>query len=76
MPRPVKMSPLSIDLGEVRGFHPYFSAAALIVAIDRARLKPLSSAVLAARDFSRNSMGSALAAMASSSMNDSDANAT
>ena len=45
-------------------------------AIERARLKPLSSAVLAVSSFMRNSTGSAFAAAASSSMNDSDANVT
>ena len=42
--------------------------------MDRARLNPESSVVLAVRSFMRNSSGSAFAAAASSSMNDSEAN--
>ena len=45
-------------------------------AIERARLKPLSSCVLAWSSFSRNATGSAFAAAASSSMKLSDANVT
>ena len=44
--------------------------------MERARLKPLSSVVLAVSSFMRNSTGSAFAAAASSSMNDSEANVT
>jgi hypothetical protein len=44
--------------------------------MERARLKPESSSVLAVRSRMRNSIGSAFAAAASSSMNDSDANVT
>src|SRR6188768_2383524 len=68
------MSPLLTRFGEGRGSHLKASAAALSTAIDRARLKPLSSSVLALRSLSRNSSGSAFAAAASSSMKDSDAN--
>ena len=54
----------------------YFSAAAFITAIDRARLKPLSSFVLAVNIRIRNSTGSTEAAAAISSMKDSEANVT
>ena len=60
--------------GDGRGSQPNASAAALTTAIERARLKPLSSVVLAVSSFRRNSTGSAFAAAASSSMNDSEAN--
>ena len=46
------------------------------LATERARLNPLSSSVLPVSRFSRNSTGSAWAAAASSSMNDSEANVT
>ena len=45
-------------------------------AMERARLKPLSSCVLACSIRRRNSTGSAFAFAASSSMNDSSANCT
>ena len=44
--------------------------------MDRARLNPPSSSALAISSFNRNATGSALAAAASSSMNDSEANVT
>ena len=53
---------------------PYASAAALTTAIERARLKPLSSRGAGGQQLQRNSTGSAFAAAASSSMNDSEAN--
>ena len=75
MPRPVRMSPRAAAAsGDGRASQPYASAAALTTAIERARLNPLSSAVPAVSSFRRNSSGSALAAAASSSMNDSEAN--
>jgi hypothetical protein len=68
------MSPLRrARFGAGRGCQPNFSAAALSTAIDRARLKPLSSALLAVSIRMRNSIGSAFAAAAISSMNDSAA---
>ncbi len=57
--------------GEDRGCQPYASAAASTTAIDRARMKTASSSSLARSSFSRKSTGSAPAAAASSSMNDS-----
>ena len=74
MPRPVRMFPVPRGLGEGRLSQPYASAAALTTAMDRARLNPVSSVVLAVRSFKRNASGSAFAAAASSSMNDSEAN--
>src|SRR4029453_4120862 len=71
MPRPVRIVPLSIFFGDGRGSQPYASAAALTTAIERARLKPLSSVVAPVSRRIRNSIGSALAAAALSSMNDS-----
>ena len=66
-------------LGEVGAFddvrtHAGVSASDLGTAIDRARLKPLSSVSPALSSRNRNSTGSAFAAAASSSMNDSCAN--
>ena len=55
---------------------PKVSAAAFTTATERARLNPLSSVVLALRSFKRNWTGSAFAAAASSSMNDSLAKVT
>src|SRR5215475_5644396 len=60
--------------GDGRASQPYFSAAAFRTAIERARLKPESSLLLAVRSFRRNATGSRFAANANSSMNDSDAN--
>jgi len=57
-PRPVRMSPLLTRFGAGRASHLKASAAALSTAIDRARLKPLSSSVLALRSLSRNSIWS------------------
>ncbi len=74
MPRPVRMSPVPRGFGDGRASQPYVFAAAFITAMERARLKPLSSAVLAVSSFRRNATGSAFAAAASSSMNDSEAN--
>ncbi len=65
MPRPVRIFPVPRGFGEGRGSQPYFSAAALRTAIDRARRKPLSSFVPASSSFRRNSSGSAFAAAAS-----------
>ena len=76
MPRPVRMVPLPSGFGDGRASQPKVSAAALTTAIERARLNPLSSSVLAVRSRKRNSTGSAFAAAASSSMNDSLANVT
>ena len=59
--------------GADRGCNPYLSAAGLSAAIDRARLKPPSSPVPAISIRMRNSSGSAFAANAISSMNDSAA---
>src|SRR5678815_5706475 len=73
MPRPARISPLPTRVGDGRVSHLNASAAALMQAIDRAFLNPLSSA-LALIIFKRNCTGSAFAAAASSSMNDSDAN--
>src|SRR5262249_16288324 len=58
--------------GDGRWSQPYFSAAAFSTAIDRARLKPESSLLLAVRSLRRNATGSRFAANANSSMNDSD----
>src|SRR5207249_306805 len=69
-------SPVPRLFGDERASHPYAATAALMTAMDRARLKPLSSSALALSSFRRNSTGSALAAAANSSMNDSEANVT
>src|SRR4030095_7541178 len=69
----VSVSPLPTRFGDGRVSHLNASAAALMHAIDRAFLNPLSS-VAASIIFRRNCTGSAFAAAASASMNDSDAN--
>src|SRR5690349_2192996 len=73
MPRPVRVSPLPARFGDGRVSHLNAAAAALMHAIDRAFLNPLSS-LLALINLRRHSTGSAFAAAASSSMNDSEAN--
>src|SRR5262245_43094891 len=67
------MFPLPRGLGEGRVSQPNASAAALTHAIERARKNELLSSLLAVRSFNRNSTGSAFAAAANSSINDSDA---